>query len=297
MEHKPIFIGGLSFTGKTQLRMMLSAHPNILISRRTHLWDRFYNRFGDLNKPANLNRCLKAILAFKPIRVLRPDIELIDMEFARGPMTYERLFAIIHAQNAKREGKQRWGDQLGFIEYYADKVFAAYPSARMIHMLRDPSARSAESRESSPRWLGRIGWETAWWLRSARLASRHQRFYPRQYLVVTYEKLFAHPEQTMREICAFLGETFSAEMLKYGQIEAHSTDKRKILPIWDQHFIHLHTRQWMKYFGYGRDDPQLSWQEQIMYGLALPINLAALLAGTLGAGLGQHELIQSELGA
>ena len=43
---RPIFIGGLSFTGKTQLRAMLSAHPNILIARRTHLWDRFYKRYG-----------------------------------------------------------------------------------------------------------------------------------------------------------------------------------------------------------------------------------------------------------
>ena len=32
---RPIFIGGLSYSGKTPLRIMLSAHPNILLTRRT----------------------------------------------------------------------------------------------------------------------------------------------------------------------------------------------------------------------------------------------------------------------
>jgi hypothetical protein len=292
---QPIFIGGLSFTGKTQLRMMLSAHPNILIARRTHLWDRFYNRYGDLGQMDNLKRCLKAMLVFKPIRALRPDVDRIRTEFARGPATYERLFAIIHAQHAKMEGKSRWGDQLGFIEHYADRIFAAYPSARMIHMVRNPGSRSGESREASSRRVGRIGWETAWWLSSARLASRHQKLYPTQYLVVCYEQLFSQPEQTMRQICDFLGEQFFPQMLNVGEIEAHSPVAQQVLLNRDLRFIHSHTRQLMKYFGYGYDDLRLSWQESVLYGLALPINLAALLAGTLGARLGQRELFQTEL--
>jgi hypothetical protein len=295
MEHRPIFIGGLSFTGKTQLRMMLSAHPNILISRRTHLWDRFYNRYGNLDNSANLEQCLKAMLTFKPIRALHPNVELLSMEFSQGPRTYERLFALLHAQHARAEGKSRWGDQLGFIEQYADRIFAAYPSAKMIHMVRDPGARSGESRESSPRWFGRIGWETAWWLSSARLASRHQKLYPKQYLIVCYEQLFAFPERTMREVCDFLGETFYPQMLTHGEIESHSADRQHGLLKRDLHFIHSFAQEPMKYFGYGYDDLQLSRYERILYGLALPINLATLLAGTIGAGLGQREIIQTEM--
>lgn len=295
MEHRPIFIGGLSFTGKTQLRMMLSAHPNILISRRTHLWDYFYNRYGDLSDIANLDRCLNAMLTFKPIRILYPNYELIRMEFSQGPATYERLFALLHSQHANREGKKRWGDQLGFVEYYADKIFAAYPSAKMIHMVRDPGARSGESRMTSSRRVGRIGWETAWWLSSARLASQHQKRYPDKYLVVCYERLFSHPQECMQEICDFIGEAFHPQMLVHGEIESHSAEKPLVLLKQDLHFIHSHARQLMKYFGYGYGDLQLSHTEWISYGLTFPINLAALLVGKIGAELGQRELIQTEL--
>jgi hypothetical protein len=99
----------------------------------------------------------------------------------------------------------------------------------------------------------------------------------------------------MHEICNFLGETFSPQMLSHGKIETHSADKQKTLLKQDLHFIYSHAQQSMKYFGYGCDDLRLSWQERILYSLALPINLTAFLAGTLGAGLGQRELIKSEL--
>jgi len=295
MEHRPIFIGGLSFTGKTQLRMMLSAHPNILISRRTHLWDYFYNRYGDLSKKSNLDRCLKAIFDFKPMRVLHPNYELIRMEFSQGPATYERLFALLHAQNAKQKGKSRWGDQLGFVEYYADRIFAAYPSARMIHMVRDPGARAGESRMASSHKVGRIGWETAWWLSSARLASRHQKNYPGKYLIVCYEQLFSQPKQTMQEICEFIGETFHPQMLTHGEIEAHATEQPPPLGKQDLHFIHSHTQHLMKYFGYEYDNLQLSRLEWLLYGLMFPTNLAALLIGKISTQLGQRELIRTEL--
>jgi hypothetical protein len=132
-------------------------------------------------------------------------------------------------------------------------------------------------------------------LSSARLANRHQKLYPKQYLVVCYEKLFAEPEQTMCEICNFLDETFYPQMLAYGEIKTHSPQKQHDLLKRDLYFIRSHAQESMKYFGYRYDDLQLSWREQVLYGLALPINLATLLAGRLGAGLGQREIIQTEL--
>jgi hypothetical protein len=292
MESRPIFIGGLSFTGKTQLRMMLSAHPDILIARRTHLWDRFYGRFGDLGEPKNFERCLEAMLAAKPIQELAPNLEQLRREFAQGPATYERLFAGLHAQNAARAGKKRWGDQLGFIERYADRIFAAYPSARMIQMVRDPGTRSGESRETSHRLVGRIGWETAQWLRSAQLAKRHQERYPGRYLVVQYEQLFTRPEETLRRICDFLEEEFQPEMLDFGEIEAHAVNGGHVLMDRDLHFIRSYAGEAMKSLGYGYDDLRLSWHEWLSYGLGLPINLTTLMAGALQTGAGQRETFQ-----
>ena len=133
----PILLAGVAHSGKTLLRLALSSHPRLAFSRRTYMWTRFYNRYGDLREPRNFERCLAAMLAHKPTRALDPDPNRIRREFRQGEPTYARLFALFHEHYAERLGRSRWGDQLGFVERYADLIFAAYPDARMIHMVRD----------------------------------------------------------------------------------------------------------------------------------------------------------------
>ena len=146
----PIFIGGLDNSGKTHLRLSLSAHPNIAMTRRSYMWTRAYNRYGDLSQKENFERCLKALLSRKDVRNLEPDTERIRREFWQGEPTYGRLFALIHEHYAERLGRSRWGEQEADIEHYADEILAAYPSARLIHMLRDPRNRYDEMIRTTP---------------------------------------------------------------------------------------------------------------------------------------------------
>lgn len=209
----PIFIGGLSYSGKTYLRLMLLAHPNLMITRHTKMWTRYYGRFGDLAEKKNFERCLETMLQAKQIKALQPDPERIRREFWQGKPTYAALFALFHAHYAEQVGKPRWGDQLGQIERYADPIFAAYPAAKMIHMVRDPRPRTAESLATSRYRRAKLGWETAAWRRSIRLAARNNSLYADRYQIIYYEELLSCPEETMRKVSAFLGESFVPEML------------------------------------------------------------------------------------
>lgn len=202
----PVFIGGLSHSGKTPLRLMLSSLTSVAFTRRTYMWRLFYRHYGDLGRPGNLDRCLAAMMRHGPIAEMAPDVGHIRAQFAAGPSTYARLFALFHQENARRLGKRRWGDQLGMVEQYADPIFAAYPTARMIHMVRDPRTRyGAISRRGRAR-LGKVGIETARWLDSIRLGEANQRRYPACYRLVRYETLLDQPTETLTALCRFLGE-------------------------------------------------------------------------------------------
>jgi hypothetical protein len=211
-ERGPIFIGGLSHSGKTELRMILGAHPDICMTRRTYMWDRFYGRFGDLDLEENVERCLSAMLAEEGLRDLRIDRERVRAEFGKGTASYARLFGLVHQHHAERLGNRRWGDQLGYIERFADPIFETFDSARLIHMIRDPRARYAERAARSPRRRGALGLETAMWLHSAALADRNRRRHPVQYLVVRFEEMAADPVRTAQEVCSFIGEKFTPAM-------------------------------------------------------------------------------------
>lgn len=209
----PIFIGGLDRTGKTLMRLMLSAHSKIAITRRTYLWPKYNNKFGDLKQPENLNRCLVEILDSKTIANFELDGDRIRELFLKGNATYPRLFAIILMQFADSQGKTRWGEQMGMIEQYADLIISAYPDAKIIHMIRDPRDRYTEKFADQNSKPGKVGWETERWLKSISLADRNLQRYPDNYLVLRYESFTSQPEETMRKVCDFIGEYYEQNML------------------------------------------------------------------------------------
>ena len=174
-----------------------------------------------LAKKDNFERCLNAMLNYKHVAFLQPDPERIRAEFWQGPPTYARLFELFLLHFAQREGKPRWGAQTGLIERYADRLFAAHPGIKIIHMLRDPRDRYEASLALWPNGKGLVGGATARWLYSLNLAKRHQRRYPDQYMIVRYEDMVTWPEQTIRKVCDFLNEEFVPAMLTMNGAPKH----------------------------------------------------------------------------
>jgi len=210
----PIFVSGASRSGKTLMRGILSSHSRIVVSRRTDMWPRFYERFGDLDQRENFERCLDEMLERPQIAALDPDIDRVRREFGRGPRTYPRLFALIHEHYAERCGKPRWGDQTAGLERMADTVIPAYPGTRFIHMLRDPRDRYAALVARRPQRRFALERSTIAWVRSAVLAARNSARHPDVYCAVRYEVLVSRPEQTIRNLCTFLHEKFEPAMLR-----------------------------------------------------------------------------------
>jgi hypothetical protein len=267
------------------------------------MWTKFYNRFGNLNRSTNLERCLAAMMNHQPIRRLEPDLELIRREFWKGPHTYPWLFALFHEQYAQRMGKRRWGDQLAFIERYADQIFEAFPDARMIHMVRHPRGRFETVGMNARHHTGKFGWELARWLFSVRLGQQNQQRFPDRYRIVKYETLLWQGEETMREICAFIGEDFFPGMLtmqgamRFGNERAdESTEKpdleeEKLAPprqMSKQEIIYLQTyaRKEMLDLHYAEDPILLSSQDILkLCAVDWPANLiGALLWNTVKNG-------------
>lgn len=303
MRRGPIFLGGLSGSGKTLLRLLLSRHPNLALTRRTYLWTRFYGRYGDLGRRANFERCLGAILAQRHARVLNPDPDRIRREFWNGEPTYARLFGLLHEQYAEQIGKPRWGDQLGLVERYADPIFAAFPAARMLQMVRDPRDHYAASLARSTRRTGKVGIATARWLHSAEWARRNERRYPGRYKVVRYEALLLDREATLREVCAFLEEELVPEMLELdgalklveqeddepedglelggsgGGLEA---DGRAAISKRETTFIQAHAGRQMADRGYEPAAVPLSLGDRLLFATVdWPINTAGMVAWQL----------------
>jgi hypothetical protein len=276
----PVFIAGPDRSGTTLLFALLASHPDLSMVRRTNMWRYFHGRYGDLSVPANLERALTDMVRYRRMRHLRPDPERIREEFLRREPTYGSLFALFHEHNAERLGKWRWGDKSLHTEHFGDRVFAEFPDARIIHLVRDPRDRYASVRKRYGRDLSRVGAATGRWLQSTRAGLRNRARYPGRYMLLRYEDLARAPETTMRVVCDFIGLPFSRDVFSmtgvpelrerggnnssFGDLDPGTISTRaigrfaRVLSAAEIRFIELFARREMTALGYRRDGRRLS---------------------------------------
>ena len=296
-QQEPVFLAGVDRSGIGLLGELLESHPKVAVTRRINFWSFYYNRYGDLSNPQNFERCLDDMMRYTRIQRLQPQPERLRHDFLNGEQSYPRLFALLEEQNMRRLGKSRWADKSLSSERYADTILSAFPTAKMIHIIRDPRDRYASHLTHRGGRKGRVGGGAALWLWSARLAERNLRKYPSRYKVVQYETLIAQPEIFLREFCDFISEDYSPEMLmvepavqsESGQDLATVRMPREIwttsigrfrqtLSDREVAFIQLVTRDQMIHYGYSLEPQQLSGSSRaLFYIIDYPINLTRML--------------------
>jgi hypothetical protein len=290
-EVGPVYVGGLDRPGKTTMSAFLGSHPDIAIPGvGSNMWTYFFDRFGDLAEPGNFERCLDAMLRYKHVRYLQPDADRIRREFRTGEPTYARLFSLFLIHFAERAGKPRWGAQTGLIERYADRLLAAYPDLRIVHMLRDPRDRYEASLAAWPDGRGRAGGATARWRYSTRLAASHERTYSGRYLVVRFEDLVREPVATVQAVCRFLGTPYAPQMMAMPEAPtlraklqegAIPTSPDQLLSVealgrfrdrittGELAFIQRHAGELMRRYGYVPEQLDLSIRQQLRFNMVV----------------------------
>lgn len=209
----PIFLAGVDRSGIGLLGELLERHHAIAMSRRTNWFRVIHGQFGDLADAANLDRCLAAIGASERLGRLDPEPDRIRGEWpAIAPKSYGALFELLHRHNLERTGRTRWGDKSLGSEAYADVIFADYPDAVMVHVLRDPRDRYASQAGHRKPGRGGAGAGAALWRWSERLARQHCRRWPDRYLVVRYEDLVGDPAATLATVFGVVGEALTEDV-------------------------------------------------------------------------------------
>ena len=121
-------------------------------------------------------------------------------------------FLALMEADAARHGKLRCGDKTPAHALVLDELLAAFPLARVVHIVRDPRAVVAS--------LARMPWappshvaNALGCLASTRAVLACEAAAGERMLTIRYEDLIADPEATLRAVCEHVGVAWDARVL------------------------------------------------------------------------------------
>jgi Sulfotransferase family len=222
------FVVGMNRSGTTLLRMMLDAHPELVIPPETHFApDLIRATRARGAKPADVLAAMKAHREWE-------DFSFSDAETCAWLEGLDGLdpgpaLRAFYEACAARAGKPRWGDKTPRYVLKMPLIQSALPEARFIHVIRDGrdvalsvldrTVKDVDAAEVARRWRRKI--------------ERAREDAPRldHYLEVRYEDLVADPRGALERVCEFVELPFDEAMLSYHERSgARLEEMRRELP-------------------------------------------------------------------
>ena len=232
---EPIFIVGTERSGSNLLRLLLDAHSKIWIPHPPH----FMNYFGDLDYGDLTDNKQQEVLLNDMLRLIRyhifpwDDIELNTSEIMSAIQhpSHFGVVAAIYETVLKQTSKSIWGCKSTFMIEYVSEVYALYPKARFIFLVRDPRDVSASAKRSvfspcHPLLSSRL------WAQQQTIGIKAMQASPAQFCLIKYEDLVENSTDTLTQVCSFLNIDLELKMLDFfrnteAQTGAHLSESWK----------------------------------------------------------------------
>lgn len=204
-------------SGTTLLRAMLAQHSAVTSGLETHWFDIDWAN-GRGRGDDTLPEYLHQIGQFFEVP---PDT--IDTQISASDSAEAFLDHFMSAV-AKGAGNRRWAEKTTGNIRHLDRILAYWPTAQIIHIVREPRDVFASFRRSGK--YGDIDDYAGLWcdfFGDVEMFKTTLPLGPANFLAVRYETLVADPESTMRAVLTFLGEDWEEAVGRFeGKPDEHS---------------------------------------------------------------------------
>lgn len=310
----PFFIVGSSRSGTTLMSRILKRNANIHVLNETHFFEEFSHQiltFKELTDD-QLYRMVNAMITIQRKDYYRkseyeeyPDqSNKIMKEFDQlNNRSFETLNKIFFNHEARNLGKMKSGDQTPRHVFYVNEIFAMYPGAKVINLVRDPRAVLFSQKKKWASGLRRkqplfevvrtflnyhpITMSMLWCKAVKAGMSAKNHFGEQKIKTLLFEDLVKNPDFHVKNICEFLGEVFNPSMLdvavelsatpsqegQKGVNNVVSTQWQRELSSSEIFFCEKIAGKFMEEFGFPLIGQKPNWGRVILYSVWFPLHL------------------------
>ena len=224
LEQRPVFVMGSERSGTTLLMTILGCHLRIAVPEVTWYYPRFRPylfTYGDLAEVRNFNVLVDEMVhgLRKPFFGMDVNPAVFGTEIGARALATEQSFAGIFSAMlgyfAEHCGKPRWGEKTPYNLFYIEQVLADFPNAQIVFITRDGRDASAEFLEASFGPTNIYAAAELWRIGQQAVKSWRERLRLDQWYDVRYEDLVREPIAELKNLCRFLEEDFSEELLEF----------------------------------------------------------------------------------
>jgi len=225
----PIFIIGNPRSGTTLLRLMLNNHQNIIVPPECGFAVWFYEKYHAIRfSESIIDSFVQDVSVARKIETWKLDYaKLREYIIASNVSSYAQAVSAVYEFYGLSIGKNfhRWGDKNNFYLHHIEILYALYPSAQFIHIVRDgrdiacsykalrKSKMVSKYAPDLPVDINEIARE--WTENIQKIRQSFEKLSPAQVFEVRYEDLVSQTTQELHRICRFLGEPYDPAMELY----------------------------------------------------------------------------------
>lgn len=229
---------GTMRTGSSLVNSILSVHSKIVIFHEHVQFFRFILDKYDPLTPENVERMLHHLRIRMEFRQdVTIDVDTVAAAIMKRGPAYNVCYDEIMRYMVKDSGKDYWGDFISLGWRHAPYFLNAFPGGKVYHLHRDPRGVLASWKKTTfqPDNLYLNGIFN--WIDNVQHILKYRKILPAdRYRVICFEDLHRNPEQSVRDLCDFLGVEFEDNLIHGNRWES----------LFDKRYVHApassHTR-------------------------------------------------------
>lgn len=244
MTPPPFFITGVQRSGTTLLSFLLGNHPDLYMNtysiafRLIHGLKTSYQYAHGTHLHLSDKDILKQLIEQDYKGRLA---ELLDVEHIDQYDSTQHLIQASIQKKLKEHHKHVWGDKSPGLQYYLQELLLLVPNAKILHIVRDGRATANSLHRRAHKNL-RLSAQD--WVDINLLALQHQQLLGKErFKIVRYEDILEKTEESMRDICTFLGLDFNPLVLDPSQHQKTKGDRAYVQKKLNTDVIHRYREQ------------------------------------------------------